>query len=128
MSNQLYTPYKDLLLTGAADLGTLTMNCALISNGYTFNATHDAYSTDIQPNELATIALANPVVLNGVYDADDAIFTAVSGGTVQYVVLYDQNDKPLLFIDTAAGLPVDATAAINITVTWSEAPEKIFSI
>lgn len=131
MTNQLYVPAKQSLLdsTGPDLTVEASASCVLLLPTYTFDEGHTSYATHLQPHELDIVEMSGQAtkVLLGVFDADDVNFTAVTGGTIQYVAIVI-GDVPLLFIDIAAGLPIDASSAVNVSVIWSEAPEKIFSL
>ena len=130
MANAVFQKYKEAILGAAANSaltgsGATGLFVALVDTGtYTFNASHEFYSslsgivgTD---QEITTVTLTN-----GVIDGADVIFTAVSGATVEALVLYRKNAganttwRLVAFIDTGqTGLPVTPNGG-NITITWS---------
>jgi hypothetical protein len=69
-------------------------------------------------------ALASKTFTNGTFDAADITFTAVSGATVEAIVLFldtgtAANDKLICYIDSAsAGLPVTPNGG-DINVVWN---------
>jgi hypothetical protein len=130
MANAIYPIYKEALLGGAANSaltgsGATGLYCALIDTGtYTYNAAHDFY------NDLSGIVgtdqeILTPTLTNGTVDGGDCTFTAVSGASVEALVLYRKNAganttwRLVAYIDTGVtGLPVTPNGG-NITVTWN---------
>jgi hypothetical protein len=94
------------------------------SSGYTYNATHQFYSS--LSNVVGTdVAITTPTVLNGLFDGDDVTFTAVSGTVVGAIVIYRKNAganttwRLVLYEDTSVtGLPVTPNGG-NIVITWN---------
>lgn len=131
MANAVYPKYKEALITGAADTdldgtGATGVFVALIDTGtYTYNAAHDFFSdlsgivgTDQEIGATKTYT-------NGLFDGGDVTYTAVTGATVEAVVLYRKNAGanttwPLIaYIDTGVtGLPVTPNGG-DIAITWN---------
>jgi hypothetical protein len=131
MANALYPKWKEALLQNSADSdldgsGTTGVFVALVDTGtYTYNAAHEFYSslsgivgTDQEIGATKTYA-------NGVFDGGDVTFTAVTGNTVEALVLYRKNAganttwRLIAYIDTGVtGLPVTPNGG-NISVTWN---------
>jgi hypothetical protein len=130
MANAVYPIYKKALLDGAADSaltgsGTTGLYCALVDTGtYTYNAAHDFY------NDLSGIVgtdqeITTVTTTGGLIDGDNLTFTAVTGNSVEALVLYRKNAganttwRLVAYIDTGVtGLPVTPNGG-NITVTWN---------
>jgi len=138
MANAIYPLYKQALLAGDAnaDLDNNTAQdgvyVALIDTGaYTYSASHQFYSS------LSGIVgtpqrITNPTVTNGVFDGDDVTFTAVTGPSIEAIVLYRRNSganttwRLVAYIDTnVTGLPVTPNGG-DITITWH--PSGIFAL
>ena len=133
MANAIYPEYKEFLLSASANvsLNVDTVDdgpyVALVDTGiYTYDGAHDFYS-DIHPG--ASIGtdqrIATPTVANGTFDGANVTFTAVSGNTVEALVIYRHNAgadttwKLVAYIDTSVtGLPVTPNGG-DITVTWN---------
>lgn len=131
MANALYPKWKEALLQNSADSdldgsGTTGVYVALVDTGtYTYNAAHEFYSslsgivgTDQEIGATKTYA-------NGVFDGGDVTFTAVTGNTVEALVLYRKNAganstwRLIAYIDTGVtGLPVTPNGG-NISITWN---------
>lgn len=133
MANAVYPEYKEFLLSAAASV-SLNVNDAtdgpfvsLVDTGvYTYNAAHDFYN-DITGVVGPTdgVRITTPTVANGTFDGTDVTFTAVTGATVEALVIYRHNAganttwKVVLYLDTSVtGLPVTPNGG-DITVTWN---------
>jgi len=132
MANAVYPKYKQSVLTEAdanngLDSGTAASApfVALVDTGtYTYSASHQFFSslsglvgTDQQ--------ITTPTVTNGTFDGDDVTFTAVTGASVEALVIYRKNSganttwRLVLFEDTGVtGLPVTPNGG-NIVITWN---------
>jgi hypothetical protein len=131
MANALYPKWKEALITAAANSalngsGTTGVYVALIDTGvYTYNASHEFYS------QLSGI-VGTPVEIgatktytNGIFDGADVTFTAVTGNSVEALVLYVRNGganttwRLVAYIDTSVtGLPVTPNGG-DISVTFN---------
>ena len=134
MANAIYPIYKTALLAASTNVSldqddtTNGPYCALIDTGtYTYSAAHDFY------NDLSGVVgtdqrLDNPtvgVVAAGVFDADNLTFSAVTGATVEALVIYRKNAganttwRLVAYIDTSVtGLPVTPNGG-DILITWN---------
>lgn len=131
MANAVYPKYKESLLkeadasNGLDGTTTSAPYVALVDTGtYAYSSSHQFYSslsgivgTD-QP-------ITTPTVVSGTFDGDDVTFTAVSGASVEALVIYRHNAganttwRLVLFEDTSVtGLPVTPNGG-NIVVTWN---------
>lgn len=134
MANAIYPIYKTALMSASTNV-SLTVNdatdgpfCALIDTGtYTYSAAHDFY------NDLSGVVgtdqrITSPTVgsvAQGVFDGADLTYTAVSGNSVEALVIYRKNVganttwRLVCFLDTSVtGLPVTPNGG-DITVTWN---------
>ncbi len=131
MTNAVYPKYKQSVITeadtsnGLNTTGTTGTFVALVDSGtYTYSASHQFYSS------LSGIVgtdqeITTPTVTNGLFDGDDVTFTAVSGASVEALVLYRKNAganstwRLVLFEDTSVtGLPVTPNGG-DIVITWN---------
>lgn len=135
MSNALYTAAKAAILDNTLDLHDGDIRCLLVTAGYTPNLAVDDNLDDISSGFriTAAVALTTKTVTGGVFDADDVVFTSLSGGTpIAGVVLYlntgtESTSKLLAYLDTVAGLPFTPNGA-NLTVRWSNGASKILAL
>ena len=135
MSNALYSKGREGFLDGSIDWDTNDIRCILVDTAdYTVNlATHDNLD-DIAAGARVAVsgALANKSVTDGVADADDVTFSAVSGDESEALVIYkhtgtESTSRLIAYIDTATGLPVTPSGG-DIVIKWSSGDDKIFKL
>lgn len=130
MANAIYPLYKEALLGAAANSaitgsGTTGLYVALVDTGtYTYSAAHQFYSS------LSGIVgtdqeITSPTLTTGTVDGGDVTFTAVTGASVEALVIYRKNAganttwRLVAYIDTSVtGLPVTPNGG-NIVITWN---------
>jgi hypothetical protein len=133
MANALYNKAKEKFLNpgtlGTSDGSSIkisadTIKVALVDTGtYTFSAAHEFYSS-VSGVVGTPQTLASKTATNGVFDAADVTFTAVSGASVEALIIYKDTgsaaSSPLIaYIDTvSSGLPVTPNSG-DIGVSWS---------
>lgn len=130
MANQFYNSFRNGLLNLVQsidfdDAGT-TVKAALIDTGtYTFNAAHDFFD-DITGVVGTPQAIGSKTVGTlgvGIFDGADVTFTAVSGASVEAILLFKDtgvaSTSPLIgLIDqVTSGLPVTPNGG-DITIVW----------
>lgn len=131
MANAVYPKYKESVIkeadanNGLDGTTTAAPYVSLVDTGtYTYNATHQFYSslTGIVGTDQP---ITTPTVVNGTFDGDDVTFTAVSGASVEALVIYRHNTganttwRLVLYEDTSVtGLPVTPNGG-NIVITWN---------
>lgn len=127
MANALYPKWKEQLLqfTTNNNLSAGTVKVALVDTGvYTYNAA-DQFYTSVSTAVVGTPqTIGTKTFTNGVFDGADVTFTAVTGSSVEALVLYidtgTAGTSPLVaYIDTSVtGLPVTPNGG-NISITWN---------
>jgi endosialidase-like protein len=139
MAPALYPLWKKALMdqgpttnndSGITDSATLGPYCALIDTGvYTYSAAHQFFSSALSAM-VGTAQRITPTATtvsgtDGVFDGGDLTYTAVSGASVEALIIYRLNTganttwKLMSYYDTAGGgLPVTPNGG-NITVTWN---------
>lgn len=138
MANALFAFGKETLLstTNYAGFDSDSIKDILVDHGTdTPVPATDTHLNDIVAGaRIATSgAYASKTITGGVFDAADVVHTAVTGASVESIVIYDDTPateatKPLfVFIDTATGLPVTPNGG-DITVQWDSGANKIFAI
>jgi hypothetical protein len=127
MANAIYPKYKEVILGAATntDLLSGTVKVALVDTGtYTYNAADQFLTSLTGVVGTAQTIGATKTVTNGVFDGADVTYTAVTGNSVEALVIYVDTGtaatSPLVaYIDTGVtGLPVSPNGG-NITITWS---------
>ena len=125
MANALYPKWKEAIVqaTSNSSLGG-TVKIALVDTGtYTYSASHEFLSS-LSGVVGTAQTLATKTFTNGVFDAADVTFTAVSGASVEALVIYvdtgsSATSRLVAYIDTGqTGLPVTPNGG-DINVTWS---------
>lgn len=134
MTNALYPKGREGFLAGDISWRDDTVKAVLVDTGlYSFNAAHDNLDDIPSGARVATSgALTGKSVTDGVADADDLALAAVTGATVEAVVLYVQGgteatSRLIAYIDTATGLPVTPNGG-TVNVIWDNAGNKIFKL
>lgn len=135
MANALYDLGRQAFLDGDIDWAANNIKVLLIDTGaYTVNLATDQFLSIIAGGAIiATSAnLAGKTSTAGVADANDVTFTAVSGASVEALVIYQDTgvaatSRLIAYIDTATGLPVTPNGG-NITVTWDNGANRIFKL
>lgn len=126
MANSLYDKWKEQLLqfTANNNLSAGTVKVALVTAGYTYTSSDQFYSS-VSASVVGTPQiLGTKTFTNGVFDAADVNFTAVTGSQVVSLVVYVDTGSaatsPLVaFIDTSVtNLPVTPNGG-DITITWN---------
>lgn len=127
MSNAIYPKFKEALLDGSSniDLNDGTVKVILVDTAdYTYSAAHDFLDDVAAGARVATATLANTTVTNGLFDADDATFTSVTGDTSEALIIYidtgsESTSRLVAYIDTGVtGLPVTPNGG-NIALAWN---------
>jgi hypothetical protein len=127
MANALYPKWKEQLLqfTANNDIEAGTVKVALIDTGtYTYNSANQFWSSAASASVGTPQTIGSKTYTNGVFDGSDVTFTAVSGNTVEALIIYidtgTAGTSPLVaFIDTGVtGLPVTPNGG-DITITWN---------
>lgn len=127
MANALYPRWKEALLqfTTNNNLSAGTVKVALIDTGtYTYSSTDQFWSSASAASVGTPQTIGSKTFTNGVFDGADVTFTAVTGNSVEALILYIDTGtaatSPLVaYIDTSVtGLPVTPNGG-NITITWN---------
>lgn len=124
MASALYPIGKKAILDADVDLLVDTIKVALLDTGtVAYNAAHDFYN-DVSAGVVGTPqTLGTKSTTGGVFDAADVTFTAVTGATVEALVIYKDTgnvatSQLIAFIDTATGLPASPNGG-DITIAWN---------
>ncbi len=132
MANAVYPLYKGFLLTAAANVSLSVDDstdgpfCQLTDTGtYTYSAAHDFYDDAVGGIVGTSQRISTPTTASGLFDGDNLTYTAVTGASVEALIIYRHNSganttwKLVAYIDTSVtGLPVTPNGG-NITVTFN---------
>ena len=129
MASAIYPKFKQKLMEGSINIPSDTIKIALVDTGtYTYSASHEFFSS-ITGVVGTPVTLSNKTVTSGVFDADDAVFSAVSGASVEAVVIYKDTGSAatsplIIFID---GISVTPNGG-SITIQFDSGANKIFAL
>jgi len=127
MANVMYPKAKDGFLGGDIALDSDNLKAVLVDTAsYTYSDSHE-FLSDIPAGErVATSAdLTGKTIVDGTFDSDDIVYTAVTGDPCEALVLYqdsgtESTSRLILYIDTATGLPVTPDGTnINVSINAS---------
>lgn len=133
MANAFYTPFLKKLIDADVDFLVDDIKVVAVDTGaYTFSAAHEFLSDIPGGARIGTSGnLASKTTTGGVFDAADATFTALTGTSVEALVVYKDTGVAgtsalIRFIDTGVtGLPITPSGA-DVTVRWHAS--GIFSV
>lgn len=130
MANAVYPKYKEALLGGVANSaitgsGATGIYAALVDTGtYTYSASHQFYSS-LSGVVGTDQEITSPTLTGGLLDGGDVTFPAVTGNSVEAIVIYRKNAganttwQLIAYIDTGVtGLPVTPNSG-DIGITWN---------
>jgi hypothetical protein len=135
MTAALYDKARKAFCDADIDLLVDSIKAVLIDTGaYTVNLATDQFLSDIPGGaRIATSsALTGKDTTAGVFDADDAIFTAVSGASVEaYAYFVDTGvagtSRLIAYLDTATGLPFTPSGA-DVTIVHDNGANRVFKL
>lgn len=141
MANALYDPAREGFLAGEIDWDTAVIKVALV-RGYTFDAT-DKFVSDVTATgtlHVTSSALASKTITNGVADAADVTYTAVTANASNHYILIFQSSavgggadvaasaqRVIAYIDTGTNLPIVPNGG-DVTIAWDSGANKIFKL
>jgi hypothetical protein len=125
MANALYPKWKEAIQQASANSSLAgTVKVALVDTGtYTYNAAHE-FLTSLTGVVGTAQTIVSKTFTNGVLGGADVTFSAVSGPTVEALVIYTDSgsaatSRLVAYIDTdITGIPVTPNGG-DIAVTWS---------
>jgi hypothetical protein len=126
LANHIYPLYKQAILTGGANtnMSATNVRVALVDTGtYTYNAAHE-FLTSLTGTVGTAQLIGTKTFTNGVFDGDNVTYTAVSGASVEALVIYIDTgtagtSRLVAYIDTGVtGLPLTPNGG-DVTITWN---------
>jgi hypothetical protein len=133
MANALYSKAKEAFLNGSINMIANTITIALVDTGvYSYSATHQFRNEVSNSAIISSTALANKTITNGVFDADDATFSSVTGANCEALLIFQDTgiqttSRLIAYIDSATGLPILPNGG-DISVAFSSGSSKIFAL
>jgi hypothetical protein len=133
MANALYSKAKEAFLNGSINMVANTISIALVDTGvYTYSATHQFRNEVSNSAVISSTTLSNKTITNGVFDADDATFSSVTGANCEALLIFQDTgvqstSRLIAYIDSATGLPILPNGG-DISVAFSSGSSKIFAL
>lgn len=135
MANTMYAKGRQGFLDGTIDWDSDDIRAILVDTGqYTVNlAVHDNLNDIIAGSRVAVSgALTGKTATDGIADAADVTFAAVTGATVEAIVIYqhtgvESSARLIAFVDTAGGLPLTPNG-FDVQIQWDNGSNKIFKL
>lgn len=126
MANALYPKWKEAVQQHTANSSLAgTVKVALVDTGvYTYSAAHEFYSSVSSAVVGTPQTLGSKTFTDGVFDAADATFPAVSGNTAEALVIYIDTgtagtSRLVAYLDSGVtGLPVTPNGG-DVNVNWN---------
>ncbi|MDQ1446803.1 MAG: hypothetical protein QOI20_3267 [Acidimicrobiaceae bacterium] len=135
MANALFDIGREFFLGGDLDWDAHNFKLVFVDHGVDtpVPATDQNLSDITAGARVATSGnLANKTKTAGVADADDITLTAVTGASIESLVIYRDTGVAgtstlVVFIDTATGLPFTPSGS-DVTVRWDSGANRIFKL
>jgi hypothetical protein len=136
MSNFIYGKAKEAFLNGLIDMLNDQIDIIFTKSTYIPSQSSDEFVSDLDISNITTtpIGLSNVTNTLGTIDANDVLVSNYPGTAFNAVVIFQSNtsaqdSRLIAYIDTSEGLPFSGTnETIDITISWSNGPNKIISI
>ena len=148
MANALYDKGRESFLRGEIAWQTNVIDVILVKVGagageYDVDLAAHQFLEDVpvaarvallSSNSVEGTALAGKTTTNGVADANNPVFEAVTGDPAAALVIYERQasnvettSRLIAYIDTAAGLPL-TPGGTDVTIEWDDGANKIFKL
>lgn len=133
MASVVYPKAKEQMLQGNINLSSGNVKVVLVDAAvYTYSASHE-FLTDIASVIATSGNLSGKTFTNGVFDASDFTFTAVSGAQSEYLIGYIDTGvagtSRLIWFDDSfsSGMPVTPNGG-DILITFDNGANKVFAL
>jgi hypothetical protein len=143
VSNAMFTPGIEGLMSGQIDLDTAAIKVALV-RGYTFSAAHKFVSDVTGASGTlngTSAALSSVSITGGVLDASDTVIAATASANDHSLLVFQasavtggsdvasSSQRLICWLDTASdsSLPIQPGTG-NVAVNWSNGSSKILKI
>ncbi len=137
MANALFDKARESFLLGQIVMSTDTIKAVLVDHGTdTPLPATDQFLSDIAAGARVAIspAFTTKTTAAGVFDADDVTFTAVSGATVESLLIFQDTgvaatSRLIAYIDTlgTGTFPITPNGG-DIQFVWDNGANKIFKL
>lgn len=133
MANAIYPKAKEQFLQGGINMSTATIKVSLVDTGtYTYSSAHEFLSS-VSGLIGTAQTLGTKSFTNGVFDAGDVTFPAVTGATAEALLFYVDTgvagtSRLIMYQDTGVtGLPVTPNGG-DINLVFDNGANKIFAL
>lgn len=135
MANALYDKGREQFLTAGINWTSDTIKTYLLDSGaYTVNTSAHEFLSDVAGGAriAGPMTLGSKTATNGAADAADVTFSAVSGTSIEAILIFkdtgvEATSNLIAYIDTATGLPITPNGG-DIIVQWDNGTNKIFKL
>lgn len=135
MAVALYDLGRESFLLAQINLSTDNIKAVLVDTAaYTVNLATDQFLSSIAVGaRIATSPnLASKTTAAGVFDAADATVTAVTGATIEAIVIYQDTgvaatSRLIAYIDAGTGLPFTPSGG-DVILQWANTANRIFKL
>jgi hypothetical protein len=133
MSNAVYDKGREAFGNGGINWVSDTIKIVLLDATYTPNLATDQYYSQISSAVVGSpVTLGGKTNVGGVMDANDPVFSSVSGNQVVRSAIFKDTGTPttsplICLEDSATGLPITPNGG-NINGTFDNGPNKIFKL
>lgn len=128
MANAIYPLYKQALLDADTNVDLVAGDVRVIlvdTADYTYSASHN-FLDDVPAGARVAVsgAMTNKTVTSGTFDADDVVWSAVTGDPAEALIFYihtgvEGTSRLVAYIDTGqTGLPITPNGG-DITAAWN---------
>lgn len=122
------------MLKADVDADVDVFKVAFVNTTAVYNSAHEFWSS-LESKLVGTPqTLSDVTITNGVFDAANAIFPAVTGSNISALVIFKSTGSSatsllLVWIDTLEDGPISiAPSGGDIAVTWDNGASKIFAL
>lgn len=131
MEARLYSKAKEHILSGDIDLVNSNIIVLLVDSTYVPSFSNDESRVSIPDSAIVAEETLNATsVSNGVFDADDVIFSDVAGNNVLHIVLLQEAeiDAQAYLIAAYTNITPIVPDGSAITIQWDAGTNRIFAI
>jgi hypothetical protein len=136
MTSGIYTAALSAFLSGDIDLLNDPISAMLVTTEeYTVDFDHESQSDVPNAAVLSIVSLSNPTIIDGVFRADDLVFSGVAASdeiTGDAIILFVNastlsGSHLIAYLDNAPEFPVTLDGE-DITVVWDTGSDGIFGL
>lgn len=141
MANVVFAKALEGFLSGAIDLDTAVVKCALVK-GYTYSASHTFVSDVTGAGGTlngTSAALGSVTVTGGVFDAADTSVSATADATDHGLLIFQSSavtggadvaanaQRCIAYMDSGTGLPIQPGTG-TVSIAWDSGANKILKL